>query len=130
MLVAIGFFVHFRCRSQTLVKSFEMGTNPVRCARFIVRKNWVIAGTDDMKLRVYNYNTMEKVKEWEAHTDYIRFIEVHPNRPYVLSSSDDMSIKLWDWDRDFECVQVSYSGTMRWLPQSIYFDSCVGYAGV
>ena len=61
-----------------------MGTNPVRCARFIVRKNWVIAGTDDMKLRVYNYNTMEKVKEWEAHTDYIRFIEIHPNRPYVL----------------------------------------------
>ena len=69
---------------QTLIKSFEMGTNPVRCARFIVRKNWIIAGTDDMKLRVYNYNTMEKVKEWDAHTDYIRFIEVHPNRPYVL----------------------------------------------
>jgi len=92
--------------TNTLAKSFEMGTNPVRCARFIVRKNWVIAGTDDMKLRVYNYNTMEKVKEWEAHTDYIRFIEIHPNRPYVLSSSDDMSIKLWDWDRDFECIQV------------------------
>jgi len=61
-----------------------MGTNPVRCARFIVRKNWIIAGTDDMKLRVYNYNTMEKVKEWDAHTDYIRFIEIHPNRPYIL----------------------------------------------
>jgi len=59
-----------------------------------------------MHLRVYNYNTMEKVKEWEAHTDYIRFVEVHPNRPYVLSSSDDMSIKLWDWDKDWECVQV------------------------
>jgi coatomer subunit beta' len=78
----------------------------VRCAKFIVRKQWFIAGTDDMHLRVYNYNTMEKVKEWEAHTDYIRFVEVHPNRPYVLSSSDDMSIKLWDWDKDWECVQV------------------------
>jgi coatomer subunit beta' len=59
-----------------------------------------------MHLRVYNYNTMEKVKEWEAHTDYIRFIEVHPNRPLVLSSSDDMTIKMWDWDKDFECVQT------------------------
>merc|ERR1711871_1727991 len=55
---------------------------------------------------VYNYNTMEKVKEWEAHTDYIRFVEVHPNRPYVISSSDDMSMKLWDWEKDFECVLV------------------------
>jgi len=37
-----------------------------------------------MHLRVYNYNTMEKVKEWEAHTDYIRYVEVHPNRPFVI----------------------------------------------
>ena len=37
-----------------------------------------------MHLRVYNYNTMEKVKEWEAHTDYIRYVEIHPNRPYIL----------------------------------------------
>ena len=79
---------------------------PVRCAKFIARKQWIIAATDDMQLRVYNYNTMEKVKEWEAHTDYIRYVEVHPNRPFVLSSSDDMSIKLWDWEKNFECIQV------------------------
>ena len=59
-----------------------------------------------MHLRVYNYNTMDKVKAWEAHTDYIRYVEVHPNRPFVISSSDDMSIKLWDWEKDFECVQL------------------------
>jgi coatomer subunit beta' len=66
------------------VKSFELCEVPVRCSKFIVRKQWVVAATDDMHLRVYNYNTMEKVKEWEAHTDYIRFVEVHPNRPVIL----------------------------------------------
>jgi hypothetical protein len=25
-----------------------------------------------MQLRVYNYNTMDKIKTFEAHTDYIR----------------------------------------------------------
>ena len=92
--------------TNTLAKTFELCEVPVRCAKFIVRKQWFIAGTDDMRLRVYNYNTMQKVSEWEAHTDYIRFIEVHPNRSLVISSSDDMSIKLWDWDKNFECVQV------------------------
>mmetsp|Transcript_20479 Transcript_20479/g.21145 ORF Transcript_20479/g.21145 Transcript_20479/m.21145 type:complete len:119 (-) Transcript_20479:1-357(-) len=67
--------------TNTLVKSFELCEVPVRCAKFIVRKQWFVAATDDMHLRVYNTNTMEKVKEWEAHTDYIRFVEVHPNRP-------------------------------------------------
>ena len=122
--------MHIQPFIQTLVKSFELCEVPVRCAKFIPRKfsfnhiflvqlnsaltfliillgkQWFIAGTDDMLLRVYNYNTMEKVKEWEAHTDYIRYVEVHPNRPFIISSSDDMSIKLWDWDKDFECVQV------------------------
>jgi coatomer subunit beta' len=89
-----------------MIKSFETGTNPVRCAKFIVRKQYIVAGTDDMKMRVFNYNTMDKVKEWEAHTDYIRYLEIHPNRPLILSCSDDMSIKMWDWEKDFDCVQI------------------------
>ncbi|KAI7984504.1 Coatomer subunit beta'-3 [Camellia lanceoleosa] len=68
----------------------------VRSTKFIVRKQWVVAGADDMYIRVYNYNTMDKVKVFEAHTDYIRCVDVHPTLQYVLSSSDDMLIKLWD----------------------------------
>ena len=52
---------------QAMVKSFEVCDLPVRCAKFIVRKSWFVAASDDMFLRVYNYNTMEKVKAWEAH---------------------------------------------------------------
>ncbi len=88
------------------LKSFEVCTVPVRCAKFIPRKQLVIAGSDDMYLRVYNYNTMEKVQEWNAHVDYIRYIDVNPTLPLVLSSSDDMTIKLWNWEKDWECVQV------------------------
>ncbi|CAN0456346.1 unnamed protein product, partial [Ectocarpus sp. 8 AP-2014] len=59
-----------------------------------------------MHIRVFNYNTMEKIQAWEAHTDYIRYLEVHPTLPYVLSASDDMSVKLWDWERQWDCTQV------------------------
>ena len=48
-----------------------------------------------MFVRVYNYNTMDKVKTFEAHTDYIRCVAAHPTLPYLLTSSDDMLIKLW-----------------------------------
>lgn len=72
----------------------------MRCARFIAKKSWIITGSDvraaprvvslyrimplvpqmaalfdlvqDMQIRIYNFNTMEKVKTFEAHTDYIR----------------------------------------------------------
>ena len=88
--------------TETIVRTFEVSEVPVRTARFVVRKNWLVCGTDDMHIRVYNYNTCEKVKEFEAHTDYIRCLAVHPTLPFILSASDDMSIKLWDWDNHWE----------------------------
>lgn len=59
---------------QSLVKSFEVTDLPVRTARFVPRKQWVVCGADDMMVRVYNYNTMDKVKQFEAHSDYIRWV--------------------------------------------------------
>lgn len=97
-------------------------TYPVRVAKFIPRKQWAIAGADvcfrffflhlfspysipfkqDMQIRVYNYNTTERIKTFEAHQDYIRSMAIHPTLPYLLTSSDDMTIKLWDWDKSIE----------------------------
>jgi len=99
-----------------LAKSFEISDLPVRCAKFISRKQWFVVASDDMRIRIFNYNTMEKIKEVEGHADYIRCLEVHPTLPYFLSSSDDMSIKLWDWDRNFECTQM-FEGHSHYVMQ-------------
>jgi coatomer subunit beta' len=99
-----------------MAKSFEVTELPVRSAKFIARKQWVVAGADDMIIRVYNYNTMDKVKVFEAHTDYIRCVAVHPTLPYVLSSSDDMLIKLWDWEKGWLCTQI-FEGHSHYVMQ-------------
>jgi coatomer subunit beta' len=91
---------------QAIVKTFELTDVPVRAGRFVARKNWIVCGSDDFQLRVYNYNTSEKITSFEAHPDYIRAIVVHPSQPFVLTASDDMTIKLWDWDKGWKCVQV------------------------
>lgn len=88
----------------------------VRSAKFIPRKQWVVACSDDMFIRVYNYNTMDKVKQFEAHTDYIRCVIVHPTLPYVLSCSDDMLIKLWDWEKGWICTQI-FEGHSHYVMQ-------------
>jgi hypothetical protein len=89
---------------------------PARCAKFVPRKQWVVIGSDDMFLRVFNYNTMDRVKMWEAHADYIRSIAIHPSLPYILSCSDDMLIKLWDWDKGFQCTQI-FEGHVHYVMQ-------------
>eukprot|EP01137_Pigoraptor_chileana_P025406 Opistho-2@94866 len=121
MLVSlyIGTIHVWNYENQTMVKSFEVTDLPVRAAKFIGRKNWIIAGADDMQIRVFNYNTLEKVHNFEAHSDYIRAIAVHPTQPYVLTSSDDMMIKLWDWDRNWNCAQV-FEGHSHFVMQIVF----------
>ncbi|KAK9066084.1 hypothetical protein SSX86_015486 [Deinandra increscens subsp. villosa] len=103
-------------QTQAIAKSFEVTELPVRSAKFVARKQWVVAGADDMYIRVYNYNTMDKVKVFEAHTDYIRCVAVHPTLPYILSSSDDMLIKLWDWENNWYCTQI-FEGHSHYVMQ-------------
>lgn len=97
VLVADGCFFHWDLLSLLLIELLPFDV--VRTAKFVARKQWIVCGSDDMFVRVYNYNTMDKVKSFEAHTDYIRSIAVHPTQPYLLTCSDDMLIKLWDWDK-------------------------------
>ncbi len=68
------------------------------------------------QLRVYNYNTLDKVHAWEAHHDYIRSVVVHPTQPFVLSSSDDFQIKLWDWDKNWQCMRT-FEGHSHYVMQ-------------
>jgi len=103
--------------TETLVKSFDVvEQTPVRSAKFVARNQWFVCGADDNHIRCYNYNTSELVKAFEAHTDYIRCVEVHPSLPYCLSSSDDMSIKLWNWDKNWDLMQV-FEGHLHYVMQ-------------
>ena len=66
---------------------------------------WVVVCSDDLNIRVYNYNTLEKIKTWEAHQDFIRNMIVHPSLPLVISCSDDNSIISWNWEKNWNEAQ-------------------------
>lgn len=106
-------------KTKSIFKNFEVSDLPVRTAKFIARKQWFIAGADDMCISVFNYNTMEKVKTFDAHNDYIRSVAVHPTAPLVLSASDDMSIKLWNWEKGWQC-QMVFEGHMHYVMQVVF----------
>ncbi|GLB34322.1 putative the coatomer is a cytosolic protein complex that binds to dilysine motifs and reversibly associates with Golgi non- clathrin-coated vesicles, which further mediate biosynthetic protein transport from the ER, via the Golgi up to the trans Golgi network [Lyophyllum shimeji] len=106
--------VDFHPTEPWLLSGLYNGTVPVRCVKFIARKNWFVAGSDDFQLRVFNYNTHEKVAAFEAHPDYIRCLTVHPTASIVLTGSDDMTIKAWDWEKGWKCIQV-YEGHTHYI---------------
>ena len=40
-----------------------------------------------MQVRVFNYNTLERLHAFDAHSDYVRSIAVHPTQPFILTCS-------------------------------------------
>ncbi|KEG09147.1 putative beta prime cop protein [Trypanosoma grayi] len=101
--------------TQTLLKSFDTGTGlPVRCVRFIPRLQSFACGTDDMMIRIFNYNTMEKTKTFQAHEDYIRGIGVHEHLSLLMTCSDDMTIRQWDWSKNWALVNT-HEGHMHYV---------------
>mmetsp|Transcript_9633 Transcript_9633/g.16933 ORF Transcript_9633/g.16933 Transcript_9633/m.16933 type:complete len:309 (+) Transcript_9633:115-1041(+) len=110
--------------TQAVVWSIEVGQQyPIRCAKFIPRKQWIICGSDDMFIRVFDVNTSEEVASFKAHENYIRSLDVHPTQPYVITSSDDYHIKLWNWEADcWTCTQMfeghtHYVMQVKWNPK-------------
>lgn len=73
----------------------------MRAVRFVTRKNWVVTGSDDMQVRVFNYNTLERTHSFEAHSDYVRCIIVHPTQPYILTCSGKLSSNFVTYENDF-----------------------------
>ena len=44
-----------------------------------------------IQVRIFNYNTLERVHNFDAHSDYVRSIAVHPTQPFLLTSSGKYS---------------------------------------
>lgn len=119
-----GSVVILNYKTGAVVKKFEIGDTVIRAARFIPGRDWVVTGSDDMTIRIWNTNTFEVIEEVkDAHADYIRYIEPHPSAPCMLSCADDMTIRLWTWTdsklkmtRAFE-GHSHYVMMVRWNPK-------------
>mmetsp|Transcript_6275 Transcript_6275/g.9120 ORF Transcript_6275/g.9120 Transcript_6275/m.9120 type:complete len:846 (-) Transcript_6275:27-2564(-) len=106
-------------KTNQVVRTFDIGKDVIRSAKFIPRMKWIVCGGDDMKIRVFNYNTGESVTTFEGHEDFIRCIAVHPTKPYILTSSDDVKIKLWDWEAGWKMVRV-FDGHSHYIMQVVF----------
>ncbi|XP_037419374.1 coatomer subunit beta'-2-like [Triticum dicoccoides] len=81
-------------------------THWICSAKFIARREWIVAGDGNGKIHVLNYNTMTEIKKLQAHKrgEWVESLAVHPNQPFVLSASMDNVIRLWNYGKDWQLL--------------------------
>ncbi|KAI4977174.1 hypothetical protein ZWY2020_050992, partial [Hordeum vulgare] len=79
---------------------------PIKCVKFIARMKWIVAGTKNTDVHVYNFETMQKITSFRIAVSGAELVSlaIHPTQPYLLSV--DFYIKLWDWDKNWECIRT------------------------
>ncbi|KAM0909156.1 hypothetical protein ACQ4PT_014977 [Festuca glaucescens] len=114
----------------TSVETFTP-TDHIRCAKFIARKHWFLAGDSHGFIHVYACETNHEVKKLKAHDGVVISLAVHPTDPLLLSSSTDRHIKLWNWEANWKCIRKlkAHSGNVEKVvfdPRDSQFFASVG----
>lgn len=97
----------FNYATQALTKKIEVSDKPLRSAIW-AGEDWVVTAGDDLKIRVFNYHTTQRIYEFEGHKDFIRKVIYNPAQQYFLSSSDDKTIIRWGIAGDKVTQLLSY----------------------
>jgi WD40 repeat protein len=100
-VMAVGysdFFIRvFALDDFRLVREWQAHTNSVFALQFVPHSNFLISGSRDAKLKVWDAaNGYGQVEEIAAHLYAINHIAFSPDGHYFATASMDKSIKLWN----------------------------------
>ncbi|KAG2126823.1 WD40-repeat-containing domain protein [Suillus clintonianus] len=73
-------------------------TGPVRSVSVSPDGKYIVSGSDDKIIRVWDLGTGETVGSLRGHTGPIWSVSISPDSKHIVSGSEDKSIRVWDLD--------------------------------
>ena len=57
---------------------------------------FLVTGSDDQTVRVWDYHTKSCVRVLEGHTSNVSAVIFHPQLPFLLSAGEDSTLRIWN----------------------------------
>ena len=76
--------------------TFKDHLDYVRTVQFHPVHPFIVSSSDDMTIRIFNWETRSLVSTIPGHNHYVMSAFFHPSRPWILSASLDDTIRVWD----------------------------------
>jgi len=61
-----------------------------------IEKQYIISGSRDGTIKIWDFSTFKLVETLEGHTDIVTSVAVSSDNKYIISGSRDKTIKFWD----------------------------------
>ena len=62
-----------------------------------VQGKWIISGSEDNQLLIWDLNTGQVVKKLTGHAGPVLCCDAHPSKQIIVSGSLDKKVKIWRW---------------------------------
>ena len=66
---------------------------------------FVVSGSEDNTVRIWDADTGECIKTLEGHTSSVNDVSFSPNNQYVVSGSYDKTVRIWDVESG-DCIKT------------------------
>lgn len=105
------------------ILQFEGHKDWVRCVAFSPNGKYIVSGSDDRTIRLWNVETGEAAfKPFEGHEDEVHSVAFSPDGKYITSGSVDHTIRLWNIETG-KVILTSFEGNIVECPTSVSFTS-------
>ena len=83
-------------------------------------KPYLVSGSDDLTVRVWDYMTKQCVHVLHGHTANISQVAFHPDLPFLISTAEDHTVRIWSTAtfKETECVKYGLG-----RPWSLHVDA-------
>ncbi len=81
----------------SLVRTLVGHSSSVYAVALSADGKYVISGSHDKTLKVWNWQTGEQLLTLEGHSSLVTALTITPDGKYVISGSDDKTLKVWNW---------------------------------
>ncbi|ADM12057.1 coatomer subunit beta prime [Encephalitozoon intestinalis ATCC 50506] len=105
-----------------MINSIHVCNEPIRTCAILSRMDWVLVGSDNGKVSIYELGKYRKIKMFHGHDDFIRKIEVHPQEPMFLTASDDSTLKSWTYEEEIVQKMV-YTGHKHFVMDVCFYPN-------